>query len=190
MATLPGHFADRCQWKDEDRNKASFTLSLQKRLAGSHDPQQAHAGSVLWISGKPRTEDQYNGSFHAIISILRKKRSWKFPFFLFFREGNNVSFATISDKLFDVLSSELPGQGINFMAELFENCTKCNTGWSHLPQWLFPSTCGYMRGFWKGSATGSLKVYLAKEQTPRRNVYTANVCILFGDLSGCSSLKH
>lgn len=39
-----------------------------------------------------------------------------------------MSFATISDKLFNVLSSELLGQGINFVAELFENRTKCNTG--------------------------------------------------------------
>ena len=39
-----------------------------------------------------------------------------------------MSFAAISENLFYVLSSGLPGQGISFVADLFENRTKCNTG--------------------------------------------------------------
>ena len=86
--------------------------------AVSSESQESHGQKI-------NTTVPFMPSF--LFSEKRGLESFLF-FIFFFREGNNVSFATISDKLFDVLSSELPGQGINFMAELFENCTKCNTG--------------------------------------------------------------
>ena len=115
-----------------------------------------------------------------------KKRSWKFPlsffFFFFLRE---------------IMCHLLPFLTSYSMFWVQDCLGRASALWqiylrtvpSVIPaDPICPS--GYMRGFWKHSAIASLKVYLAKEQTPRKNVYKANVCILFGDLPGCSSLKH
>lgn len=60
-----------CQWKHEDGAWSSFKFDFAK--AHRHGPQRPHTGSVLWISGKPWTENKYKDSFHFHHSVFRKE---------------------------------------------------------------------------------------------------------------------
>lgn len=151
-----------------------------------------HSGPTQAVSSE--SQESHGQKINTMVPFMpsflfsEKKRSCKFPLPFFFREGNNVSFAAISDKLFCVWVQNCLGRASALWQSYLRTVLSvipadpiCPVTTS-LHTWVYERV---LEGF-----CGSLKVYLAKEQTPRKNVYKANVCILLGDLPGCSSLKH
>lgn len=154
-----------------------------------HGPRRPHPGSVLWISGKSRAEDKYKGSFHFNHSVFRKE-VLEVSFIFSLGENEVFHFAAISDRSFsNVLSSVLPGLCINFMAELFQNHPRATLADSPCPTDHFP----LLVDVWVILERFCYQMYESlsnKGANTQKNVYKANVFVMFGDLPSRSSFKH
>lgn len=147
-----------------------LSLSLQKHFAHTHGPQRPHTDSVLWISGKPQTEDTFKGSFHFHHSLFRKEvLEVSFIFSLGKRKGCFICCHFRQMILSYVLSSELRGPCASTLWQNYSTTIPavvsadliCSSDY-------FPPLADVWEWFWNDSAMGSRKAYLSKEQTARK----------------------
>lgn len=113
--------------------------------------------------------------------------------FLFFRGKRGVLFAAVSDRSFSfsyVLSPDLPGHCITLMQSCLRTIPGRRWPMAPVPHDRSPLPVGAWAWFWKGCAMGCMKAYLTKGANTRKNVYKANIFVMFGDLPSRSSFKH